>query len=211
MNFLAHAWLAGDLAADRVGGVIGDFVKGPLPGQLETPLADGVRLHRAIDSFADRHPAFRRSRARVSGERRRVAGIMVDLFYDHFLACYWSSYVHSLATTMAPPPSLAEFSAQVYRDVGACDLGMLPDGSREILARMRDEDWLTAYADPAAIARTLDRMSRYRLRQPNTLAGAGEELLMAYAGFQEDSFEFLQDAATFAADQRTRRSAVFTV
>ena len=208
MNYLAHAWLAGDLASDRVGGVIGDFVKGPLPGQLETSLADGVRLHRAIDSFADRHPAFQRSRARVSAQRRRVAGIMVDLFYDHFLARYWPSHGHFLAARTATEPSLPEFSALIYRDVGACDLGMLPDGSREILARMRDEDWLTAYADPAAIARALDRMSRYRLRQPNTLAGAGEELLMAYAGFQEDCFEFLQDAVTFAADQRARRSAV---
>lgn len=204
MNFLAHAWLAGDLAADRVGGVIGDFVKGPLPGRLDLPLAEGVRLHRAIDSFAERHPAFRRSRARVSADRRRVAGIMVDLFYDHFLALHWHSHV----ATQRQMPSLPEFSASVYRDVGACDLGMLREGSGEILARMRDEDWLTAYAETSAIARALDRMSRYRLRQPNALAGAGEELLLAYAGFRDDCFEFLQDAAVFAADQRSQRSAV---
>ena len=103
-------------------------------------------------------------------------------------------------------PSLQEFSASVYRDVGACDLGMLREGSGGILARMRDEDWLTAYAEISAIARALDRMARYRLRQPNALAGAGEELLMAYAGFRDDCFEFLQDAAMFAADQRSRRS-----
>lgn len=202
MNFLAHAWLAGDLVADRVGGVIGDFVKGPLPGGLDLPLAEGVRLHRTIDSFADRHPAFQRSRARVSADRRRVAGIMVDLFYDHFLALHW----HSLVATKRQMPSLQEFSASVYRDVGACDLGMLREGSGGILARMRDEDWLTAYAEISAIARALDRMARYRLRQPNALAGAGEELLMAYAGFRDDCFEFLQDAAMFAADQRSRRS-----
>ena len=29
MNYLAHALLAGDHPADRIGGVIGDFVKGP--------------------------------------------------------------------------------------------------------------------------------------------------------------------------------------
>ncbi len=57
MNFLMHAWLAGDASADRVGGLIGDFVKGPLPGNLAPDLAAGVALHRRIDSFAETHPA----------------------------------------------------------------------------------------------------------------------------------------------------------
>ena len=38
MNYLAHALLAGDHPADRIGGVIGDFVKGPLD-----PLPAGLR------------------------------------------------------------------------------------------------------------------------------------------------------------------------
>lgn len=57
MNFLAHAFLAGDAEADRIGGLMGDFVKGQLPAGLTPALAAGVALHRAIDSFADRHPA----------------------------------------------------------------------------------------------------------------------------------------------------------
>jgi len=58
MNFLAHAFLAGDDPALRVGGVVGDWIKGPLPGILSPDLARGVALHRAIDSFAETHPAF---------------------------------------------------------------------------------------------------------------------------------------------------------
>ena len=42
MNFLAHALLAGDAATDRVGGLMGDFIKGPLPAQLPPALAAGV-------------------------------------------------------------------------------------------------------------------------------------------------------------------------
>ena len=53
MNFLAHAFLAGAKETDQVGGLIGDFVKGPLPAGLPPDLASGVALHRAIDSFAD--------------------------------------------------------------------------------------------------------------------------------------------------------------
>ena len=58
MNFLAHALLAGDDDDDRIGGLMGDFVKGLLPAGLPLALASGVALHRAIDSYADRHPAF---------------------------------------------------------------------------------------------------------------------------------------------------------
>ena len=80
MTFLAHALLSGDAEADRVGGLMGDFIKGPLPAGLPPDLACGVALHRAIDSFADRHPAFVASRARISPERRRVSGVLVDIF-----------------------------------------------------------------------------------------------------------------------------------
>ena len=82
MNFLAHTVLAGADEADRIGGLLGDFIKGPLPAGLPPALASGVALHRAIDGFVDRHPAFLASRARVSPLRRRVAGVLVDLFYD---------------------------------------------------------------------------------------------------------------------------------
>ena len=92
MNYLAHLLLAGDEEADQVGGLLGDFVRGPLPCGLPPDLAAGVALHRQVDSFTDAHPLFLRSRERVSAGRRRVSGIMVDLFYDHFLACHWARY-----------------------------------------------------------------------------------------------------------------------
>ena len=65
-----------------VGGVVGDWIKGPLPAGLPEDLARGVALHRAIDTFAETHPAFCASRARMSAGRRRYAGGLVDIFYD---------------------------------------------------------------------------------------------------------------------------------
>jgi acyl carrier protein phosphodiesterase len=94
LNFLAHALLAGDDPALIVGGVIGDWIKGPLPGILPDDLARGVALHRAIDSFAELQPAFSRSRSRISGNRRRYAGVLVDVFYDHLLAKKWNTLHH---------------------------------------------------------------------------------------------------------------------
>lgn len=89
MNFLAHAVLAGDDPALIVGGVVGDWIKGPLPAGLPPDLARGVALHRAIDRHAEDDPAFCRSRQRMSAARRRYAGVLVDIFYDHLLARDW--------------------------------------------------------------------------------------------------------------------------
>lgn len=199
MNFLAHAFLAGSLASDRIGGVIGDFVKGlldPLPEGLGGELAAGVMLHRRIDSYADGHPAFRRSRARVSTERRRVGGIMVDLFYDHFLAVHWDRF---------NAQSLVEFTAHTYRLIERHP-EPLPPAFRPVFERMVEHDWMASYRDPANVARALDRMAEHRLRRPNPLAGAGEELLRNYTGFEEDFFEFLPDAIGFAESVRNART-----
>ncbi|NMG34003.1 DUF479 domain-containing protein [Azoarcus sp. TTM-91] len=200
MNFLAHAYLAGPADADRVGGVIGDFVKGrldPPPAGYSAELLAGVALHRRIDSYADAHPAFRRSRERVSPARRRVAGIMVDMFYDHFLALRWPSF-------SAQP--LEAFAADSYRLLNEQTAGLpLPPVFFGMLRHMVAEDWFSAYRQPARIARALDGMAEHRLRQPNPLAGAGEELLAHYAGFEADCLAFLADAAVFTAGLRTAR------
>lgn len=184
MNFLAHAWLAGDSPADRLGALIGDFVKGPLPAGLPADLAAGVKLHRQVDRFADEHPVFQHSRQRVSQARRRYAGIMVDMFYDHFLALHWHRFSAS---------PLEGYVADLY-DAAQRQLALLPARFHRTLGYMRQENWLLSYRQPEAISLTLERLAEYRLRQPNGLYGGGEELLTHYAGFEADFFVFIADA-----------------
>ncbi|WP_332670299.1 acyl carrier protein phosphodiesterase [Aromatoleum sp.] len=187
MNFLAHAFLAGDSPADQLGGLIGDFVKGPLPAGLPAEVAAGVKLHRLIDVFAETEAAFARSRARVSPPRRRVAGVIVDMVYDHFLALHWSRF-------RAEP--LDAFTSRMYRlmDVNAA---LLPPRLLEILPRMRDADWLASYRSAESTALALDRIG-LRLRRENLLRGSGAELVGDYAGFETDFFAFIGPAQRFA-------------
>ena len=195
MNFLAHALLAGDAAADRVGGLMGDFIKGPLPAHLPPELASGVALHRAIDSFAERHDAFIRSRSRISPIRRRLAGVLVDLFYDHLLASTWANYseipLHTYATGLYA----------LLND----HQNTLPEKARGVALRMREQDWLTTYRDVAAVGQAIDRMAIYRIRRANSLAGGIEEFLADPHGFREDFNAFMPDAITFAAAWRAER------
>jgi acyl carrier protein phosphodiesterase len=186
LNFLAHALLAGDSPALIVGGVVGDWIKGTLPGALPPDLAKGVALHRAIDEFAESHPAFCRSRRRVSSERRRYAGVLIDVFYDHLLAKNWSALHHR---------PLDEYCGEVYgliRD----RLHELPVSSHPALTMMAQQDWLTSYVHIEEIADVLARMSR-RARQPNPLVNGEHEFLADVDGYTGDFYEWLDDAKAF--------------
>jgi len=192
LNFLAHALLAGDDPALIVGGVVGDWIKGGLPGALPDDLARGVALHRAIDSHAESHPAFKQSRARVSAERRRYAGVLVDVFYDHLLARHWADMHHQ---------PLQDFCARVYRLIEE-RMHELPESSHLALRMMAREDWLSSYANIEDIADVLARMSR-RARQPNPLASGEQEFLADAAGYAADFEIWLADTRAFCAQWRT--------
>ncbi|HUW36821.1 MAG TPA: ACP phosphodiesterase [Rhodocyclaceae bacterium] len=197
MNFLAHALLSGPDPALRVGGLIGDFVKGPLPGALPARIAAGVALHRRIDGYADAHPAFRRSCARVGPSRRRFAGVMVDMFYDHFLARHWASFSDE---------TLAAFAAASYGLLS--DHGhLLSADHRAMVAAMRRHDWLVSYRSAEIVGYALDRMSLRLRRQPNALPGALEELRGSYPQFEADFLEFFPDAQAFSAAFSPAREA----
>ncbi len=195
MNFLAHALLAGENPADRIGGLLGDFVKGPLPAGLPPALADGVALHRAIDGYAETHPAFVRSRQRISAARRRVGGVLVDIFYDHLLARDWEQHGEG---------TLAHYSAQIYASV-ECFLDDLPAAAREVAALMQRHDWLGSYRDVGAVGRVIERMAVHRMRRANPLPGGIDEFLADPAGFAADFADFLPDARAFAAAWRAQR------
>ena len=195
INFLAHALLAGNIEADRVGGVLGDFVKGPLPAGLPPELASGVALHQAIDSFAERHPAFVSSRQRVGAKRRRVGGVLVDLFYDHLLARDWADYASGI---------LEDYAQEVYVSLSEYH-ECLPDSAREMSRLMHQQNWLCAYRDLSSLGRVIDRMSVYRFRRENPLAGGIEEFLADADGFASDFRSFMPDALDFAACWRAER------
>jgi acyl carrier protein phosphodiesterase len=187
MNFLAHAFLADPDPALMVGGVVGDWIKGPLPGILPGHLARGVALHRAIDRHAESTAGFRMSRTRLSPSRRRWSGVLVDIYYDHLLARDWASH-HG--------QPLSVFTETVYRAIER-EMANVPEGARQALSLMIKEDWLGGYATLAGIADVLQRMAS-RARKPNALAYGESELVQSIDAFQRDFAQWLSDARAFA-------------
>lgn len=192
MNYLAHLYLAEQSREGLLGSLLGDFVKGRPDGCLPEAVRRGIVLHRAIDRFTDAHPRHRASRNRVSKPRRRYAGIIVDVCYDHFLARHWSDY--------ADEP-LDAFTAHVY-DVLRAHGEDLPDRLRRILPRMIADDWLGSYADLDNVGRALDGIAR-RITRRNTLAGAIVEIESAYAGLESDFREFFPELQARARQLRS--------
>jgi len=187
MNFLAHLYLAPDDDEALLGSLMGDFVKGPLRGQHAPGIECGMALHRRIDSFTDAHAIVRRSRARIPPPRRRYAGIIVDMFYDHCLARDWPRYA-------ALP--LGQFAQRVYRLLEVNDR-LLPERLQVMAQHMSREDWLSSYRELHGVALALERMGR-RLTRGNALLGAGDDLIANYAGLGEDFDAFFPQLVEFA-------------
>ena len=187
MNFLAHAYLAEGSDESIVASLMGDFVKGPLDARHGAGIARGLTLHRRIDTYTDAHPVVARSRARVSPERRRYAGVLLDLFYDHFLARHWADYSDL---------PLEGFTARVYAALRSSH-ALLPERLQLIAPRMAAADWLASYRHIDAIGVALDRIGE-RLKRGNALLGSGAELTAHYDGFEADFRVFFPDVVRFA-------------
>ncbi|MDQ2695499.1 MAG: ACP phosphodiesterase [Pseudomonadota bacterium] len=192
MNFLAHLYLAGDDPQALVGGLMGDFVKGRIE-TLEglTPgLRQGIVLHRRVDAFTDAHPLVGRSRGRVQPRFRRYAGILVDVYYDHFLARHWQRYA-------AEP--LPAFTARVYRVLAGHYALMPPRMQRSVACMIRD-DWLGGYRQLAGVGRAL-RGIEGRLRRESRLGEAVADLEMNYPALEQDFISFFPLLCAFVAEQ----------
>ena len=189
MNFLAHAFLARDDVDLMVGSLMGDFVKGPLDGQHAPSITRGLILHRRVDTYTDSHVLVVRSRSRISSERRRYAGILIDLFYDHYLARYWSDY----STT-----PLNEFTATVYTSLLE-RLQLLPERLQRIAPHMAQTDWLGSYRSKEAVGEALHRIGT-RFKRGNPLLGSIDELIGNYAELEEDFRAFFPDVVRFARE-----------
>jgi acyl carrier protein phosphodiesterase len=187
LNFLAHLYLAEPTPLGLLGSLMGDFVKGPLPGRYPAALERALVQHRRIDAYTDAHPLVHASRNRVSPAYRRFAGVLTDMFFDHFLARHWADY------SVEP---LAEFTSRIYALLDAHH-ALLPARLQHIAPSMRQGDWLGSYVQVTSVETALDRMGS-RLKRGNLLLGAGTQLREQYLAFEGDFRAFFPELTEFA-------------
>ena len=150
MNFLAHLYLSGNFDELMIGNFIADFVKGKPSLTIHPQVIKGIELHRQIDYYTDTHLVVKESKERLRARYRKYAGVIVDMFYDHFLAVNWHAYSES---------SLPEFASQTYRLMNV-NKQLLPPSMHMLLHYMQKQNWLVSYARIEGIARALQGMSK---------------------------------------------------
>lgn len=182
MNYLAHVLLCGPAPEAITGALLGDFVKGRLDGRFAPAVAAAIAQHRAIDRYTDGHVCVRESRRLVSAARRRFAPILVDVFYDHFLARHWSRFCRT---------PLADYTRHVYA-VLLAQRHTFPERLQRLLPPMCRDDWLGSYGELRAVEAALNGIARRfaRPERARALAGAVEELVREYARFEQHFLEF---------------------
>ncbi|UST81045.1 ACP phosphodiesterase [Pseudomonas siliginis] len=190
MNYLAHLHLGGQRPGQLLGSLYGDFVKGRLQGQFDPEVEAAIALHRRIDVFTDRHPLVDIALGRFSETRRRYAGIVLDVFFDHCLARDWTLY--------ADRP-LEQFTADVYQVLSR--ERQLPERLAKIAPHMVANDWLGSYREFEVLEQVLRGISR-RLTRPEELAGAMAELRRLYEPLSEDFSLFYPQLQDFAQNTR---------
>jgi len=188
MNFLFHMLLSGDDEQILAGNFMGDFVKGPLADRFPERIRQGIALHRRIDSFASRDDLFQRSRLRLHPHFGLYRGVLVDLFYDHFLVVEWSNWSDE---------PFDQYLARC-RSIIEGQRGELPERLQGLVPTIFEE-LLPSYGTVVGIARALERMSRRVVRE-NPLAGAESQLELNYEGLRTDFRCFLPLVRRFAED-----------
>ncbi|SJN58841.1 Acyl carrier protein phosphodiesterase [Vibrio ruber DSM 16370] len=151
MNFLAHLHLAQACQSSPLGNLLGDFVKGDPQGRYPEPVVQGIRLHRFVDAYTDRHPLVLQLKSCFPAESRRFAPIGLDLFWDHCLARDWHErHDHPLD----------RFCQTVYGQIEQELTFTPPESFMQVHQRMWQGRWLESYAEFENIEFALQRMSR---------------------------------------------------
>jgi acyl carrier protein phosphodiesterase len=149
MNFLAHLFLSGQQEEIIVGNFIGDYVKGRTLFYYSDEIKKGIMLHRYIDTFTDSHPITKQSRLRIQDEYHKYSGIIIDIFYDYFLASEWNNF---------HPVELDKFIENVYSILKKYYYDF-PQGIKNWFPNFIRNNWLQSYSTIDGIERILHRMS----------------------------------------------------
>ncbi len=150
MNFLSHLYLSGESEGLLIGNFIADSVKGTAFNNFSVEVQKGILLHRKIDAFTDSHPIVEESKKRLRIKYKKYASVIVDVYYDHYLAANWSDYSQE---------SLDEYTKKIYSLI-ELHKHSFPIKSQLFTKYMLEHNILAAYAHLEGIGKVLQGMSQ---------------------------------------------------
>jgi acyl carrier protein phosphodiesterase len=159
MNYLAHAFLSFGHPQVLTGNMISDFVKGKTQYDYPVIIQAGIKLHRAIDDFADQHPSSRIISNLFKPQYRLYGAAFTDIVYDYFLANDRSLFESSSA--------LEIFTRQTYAAL-AENSPFFPQKFSSMYPFMCSQNWLYNYQYDWGIQRSFQGLGRRAAYLPET-------------------------------------------
>lgn len=188
MNFLAHVYLSGENDHIKIGNFMADGIHGKNFDAFPADVQKGIRLHREIDSFTDFHPIFRQSKHRLHERYGHYSGVIMDIFYDHFLAKNFSKY---------SDVPLEEFVQNFYKVLDE-NFEILTSRFQNILPILKSENWFLLYATTEGLTHILYMMDR-RTKLRSKMQFSIEELKLFYTEFESEFTLFFAEVQAFVA------------
>jgi len=186
MNFLAHIYLSGNHEEIMVGNFIGDYVKGREYLYYPDQIRKGIMLHRYIDTYTDRHPVPKKSQQRIQDKYHKYSSIVIDIFYDFFLASRWNDF---------HPVELEKFVDDVFLVLKKYYYDF-PQGIKNWFPNFLRNNWLLSYSTIEGIERVLQRMSS-RTSLPNHTDFAIEVLRLEENEMRKEFNEFFSSIKAY--------------
>lgn len=182
MNYLAHIYLSGEDTLLKIGNFMADSVRGKNYLNYPIPIQKGILLHRFIDSFTDNHSIYRQSKHRLHNKYGHFSGVIMDIFYDHFLAKNWEKYHSS---------SLEIYVDNFYKSLHN-NYELLTDKTKNILPYMILDNWLLSYKTIDGLEKILIQMN-HRTKNAVRMNESIVELKKYYSEFEAEFSEFFID------------------
>jgi len=182
MNFLAHIYLSGDNDLLKIGNFMADSIHGNKFNDYPTEIKKGILLHRSIDSFTDMHPVYRQSKHRLHEKYGHYSGVIMDIFYDHFLAKNWKTYSDE---------KLEDYADNFYLLLKE-NHDLLTEKMKGILPYMIRRNWLVSYARIEGLEMILFQMD-HRTKNRVAMHESIVELKQFYLQFDEEFCLFFED------------------
>ena len=192
MNFLAHLYLSPTNSDILLGNFFADGILGNQFQHYNQDIKNGIILHREIDTFTDNHPITKQSKRRLHDRYRLYKGIIIDIFYDHFLAKNWYNY--SVIPLDIYVDSIYALLQKEYKT--------LPEKTQHMLPYMMEYNWLFNYQYKEGIQRVLNGMNN-RTKNKSQMNLALEDLDLHYTEFENDFTLFFKDLIQFSNQKIT--------
>ncbi len=186
MNFLSHIYLAGNSKDLIIGNFIADAVKGIGINKYTLEVQKGIKLHRKIDAFTDSHPIVEQSKQRLREKYRKYASVIVDIYYDHYLAKNWNDY---------SDVDLRIFTQNIYSIIKE-NHSLLPKKSALFTKYMIGNDILLGYSKLEGIEKVLRSMA-HRTTFESNMEHAIHDLKEHYKLFENEFALFFPELKQF--------------